>query len=424
MAGWAGFSDEDLRRIKQSSTGGADLAANRQAQLKRQHVPNKERLVRNTRGHGAAASGNPTQLDPSQRLVQPEELKVKANGKGPRGTEQGRRKPAVHQDADKPDKLQVAGASSEKHLSDSGQRVESEKPSEDKENMRELDETEAIGVELDNMAKFQKQQKMIEEANKQKRQYLTNAINERKKKAKAESVKLTKIQSELGRLDTLLSVDVGVIRDKIEAASIDYTEAQRRYSRAEQEFIHAKMDLFHKGELKERLTEHLYTIIHQNEVRKANKLAELMKQLEMEVAQEEMEMSVPAIPMLTNFNSVTTLQNPALKSPVHSPEVDKNIDLTNKDSLTENTDSVRTKSPEEDMAVKSEPGADNSSQIPIQAGSNPETKANSVGEHQCEELSQRTDESKTVVSSDMSKDVQQKEDAESASSSVNKSTLS
>lgn len=184
------------------------------------------------------------------------------------------------------------------------------------------------------------------------------------------------------------------------------------------------MDLFHKGELKERLTEHLYTIIHQNEVRKANKLAELMKQLEMEVAQEEMEMSVPTIPMLSNFNSVTTLQNPALKSPVHSPEVDKNKDLTNRDSLTENTDSVRTKSPEEDMAVKSEPRADNSSQIPIQAGSNPETKASSIGEQQCEELSQRTDESKTVVSSDMSKDVQQKEDAESASSTVNKTTLS
>ncbi|XP_046554840.1 RAB6-interacting golgin-like [Haliotis rubra] len=418
MAGWAGFSDEDLRRIKQSSNGGADTAAFRQAQFKKQQVPNKDRIVRNSKGHGAAASGNLTQLDPSQRLVQPEEPKVKANGKGPRGTDQGRPKPSARQDVDKLDKQQEEEVSSEKQT-DLGQKVEHEPPSEDKGSMRELDETEAIGVELDNMARFQKQQKMIEEANKQKRLFLANAINERKKKAKAESVKLTKIQSELGRLDTLLSVDVGVIRDKIEAASMDYTEAQRRYTRAEQEFINAKMDLFHKGELKERLTEHLYTIIHQNEVRKANKLAELMKQLEMEVAEEEMEVSVPTIPMLSNFNSVTTLPNPALKSPVHSPEVVKTIDLSNKDSSKESTDSVPTKSPEAETG-KSESGADNSSQT--QAGTNTETKPGSSVEGQCNELSEKPDESKTVVSSDISKDVPQKQDA--VSSSVNKAASS
>ena len=43
------------------------------------------------------------------------------------------------------------------------------------------------------------------------------------------------------------------------------------------------MDLFEKGEAKESLTEHLYTIIHQNEVRKAKKLVELMEKLTMEV---------------------------------------------------------------------------------------------------------------------------------------------
>ncbi|XP_067687555.1 RAB6-interacting golgin-like [Haliotis asinina] len=422
MAGWAGFSDEDLRRIKQSSNGGTDTAAFKQAQFKKQQVPNKERFVRSSKGHGAAASGNLTQLDPSQKLVQPEEAKVKANGKGQRGTDQGQRKPSPRQDLDKMDRQQKEEVSSEKQT-DPGQKVEHEPPSEDKESMRELDETEAVSVELDNIARFQKQQKMIEEANKQKRLFLANAINERKKKAKAESVKLTKIQSELGRLDTLLSVDVGVIRDKIEAASMDYMEAQRRYNRAEQEFINAKMDLFHKGELKERLTEHLYTIIHQNEVRKANKLAELMKQLEMEVAEEEIEVSVPTIPMLSNFNSVTTLPNPALKSPIHSPEVDKNIDLNNKDSLKQSTDSVPTKSRETETG-KSESGADNSSQT--QAGTSTDTKPGSGGESQCNEHSEKPDECTTVVSSDVSKDVPQKEDArrDSSSSSVNKAASS
>jgi len=35
---------------------------------------------------------------------------------------------------------------------------------------------------------------------------------------------------------------------------------------AEKEFIEAKISLHKKSELKEQLTEHLYTIIHQNEV--------------------------------------------------------------------------------------------------------------------------------------------------------------
>ncbi|KAK6166698.1 hypothetical protein SNE40_023332 [Patella caerulea] len=163
------------------------------------------------------------------------------------------------------------------------------------------------------MENFQKQQKMIEEANKQKKALLSKTLDERRKKAKAESVKLTKIQKELNHLDHLLTADVSVIRDKIEMASLEYLDAQKRYDKAEKEVITAKMNLFEKGELKERLTEHLYTIIHQNEVRKAKKLAELMEILEMEISAEEMELQVTSIPTLTNFNSVHTLTSPTRK---------------------------------------------------------------------------------------------------------------
>lgn len=52
--------------------------------------------------------------------------------------------------------------------------------------------------------------------------------------------------------------------------------------------------------MKEQLTEHLYTIIHQNEVRKAKKLANLMKTLEMESGAEE-DLSLPELPPLTSF---------------------------------------------------------------------------------------------------------------------------
>ena len=60
------------------------------------------------------------------------------------------------------------------------------------------------------------------------------------------------------------------------------------------------MDLHDKQELKEQLTEHLYTIIHQNEVRKAKKLADLMHTLEMEAGEDE-DICLPELPPLTSF---------------------------------------------------------------------------------------------------------------------------
>lgn len=89
---------------------------------------------------------------------------------------------------------------------------------------------------------------------------------------------------------------------------------RKRYEKAEKEFIDAKMDLYTKGETKEHLTEHLYTIINKNETRKAKKLVELMEALAMEVSPEEMELAVPSIPPLTNFNAVTTLHHPGRKT--------------------------------------------------------------------------------------------------------------
>lgn len=54
---------------------------------------------------------------------------------------------------------------------------------------------------------------------------------------------------------------------------------RKRYEKAESEYVAAKLDLHRKTEVKEQLTEHLYAIIQQNELRKAEKLQELMLQL-------------------------------------------------------------------------------------------------------------------------------------------------
>ena len=76
------------------------------------------------------------------------------------------------------------------------------------------------------------------------------------------------------------------------------------------------MDLYEKSEQKEQLTEHLYTIIHQNEVRKAKKLAQLMKELEMESSEEEVQL--PELPPLSSFSPLQLGHKSPIVSP-HSP---------------------------------------------------------------------------------------------------------
>lgn len=56
---------------------------------------------------------------------------------------------------------------------------------------------------------------------------------------------------------------------------------RKRFERAESEYINAKVHLHDKTEVKDQLTEHLCSIIQQNEERKAKKLAELMARLEL-----------------------------------------------------------------------------------------------------------------------------------------------
>lgn len=55
---------------------------------------------------------------------------------------------------------------------------------------------------------------------------------------------------------------------------------RKRYTKAEREFVEAKQLLFSKKERKDLLTEHLCTIIEQNELRKAHRLTDLMVQLD------------------------------------------------------------------------------------------------------------------------------------------------
>ncbi|KAL8177384.1 UNVERIFIED_CONTAM: hypothetical protein K2H54_002184 [Gekko kuhli] len=121
---------------------------------------------------------------------------------------------------------------------------------------------------------------------------------QRSKQTQAETVKLKRIQKELQALDDLVSADVGILRNRIDQASLEYSYARKRFDKAEAEYIIAKLDLQKKLETKEQLTEHLSTIIQQNELRKAKKLEELMQQLEVVLDEESLELEIEVEQML------------------------------------------------------------------------------------------------------------------------------
>ncbi|XP_054240413.1 RAB6-interacting golgin [Indicator indicator] len=156
-------------------------------------------------------------------------------------------------------------------------------------------------VELQEKSRWeilQQEQRLIEEKNKRKKALLAKAIAERSKRTQAETVKLKRIQKELQALDDMVSADIGILRNRIDQASLAYSYARKRYDKAESEYVAAKLDLQHKTEIKEHLTEHLCTIIQQNELRKARKLEELMQQLEVEADEENLELEIEVERML------------------------------------------------------------------------------------------------------------------------------
>uniref|UniRef100_H9GJH6 RAB6-interacting golgin n=1 Tax=Anolis carolinensis TaxID=28377 RepID=H9GJH6_ANOCA len=127
---------------------------------------------------------------------------------------------------------------------------------------------------------LQREQKLMEEKNKRKKALLAKAIAERSKRTQAETMKLNKIQKQLQALDVMVSADIGILRNRIDQASLDYSCA-RDMNKPER-----------KAELKEQLTEHLCTIVQQNELRKAQKLEELMHQLEVEADEENLQLEI------------------------------------------------------------------------------------------------------------------------------------
>ncbi|KRT82993.1 hypothetical protein AMK59_4216, partial [Oryctes borbonicus] len=128
---------------------------------------------------------------------------------------------------------------------------------------------------------LQMRQKLMEEQNRRRKELLIKALADKRKRTQEEVQRLNEIQNEFKKLDAVLSNDVKLLRRRIESASVIYMEAEKRYLRTEKEFLDAKLDLQQKLEKKELLTEHLCTIIEQNEQRKAEKLTKLLNKLDL-----------------------------------------------------------------------------------------------------------------------------------------------
>lgn len=283
---WAGFSEEELRRLKQNK----DLfEPQRPLPVKktRQQLQREKALLEQSQKLGLQDGS--ASLPPEQLLSPP---KQRANHQKPRPS------PAV------PSPLSVSSSSTGngKPQSIEGQ---SQEPgllnSHDGHRNAEVltpkpdCKVEKKKMELQEKSRWevlQQEQRLMEEKNKRKKALLAQAIAERSKRTQAETMKLKRIQKELQALDDMVSADIGILRNRIDQASLEYSYARKRFDRAEAEYVTAKMDLQRKTETKEQLTEHLCTIIQQNELRKAKKLEELMQQLDVQADEEALELEV------------------------------------------------------------------------------------------------------------------------------------
>ncbi|XP_022608789.1 RAB6-interacting golgin isoform X2 [Seriola dumerili] len=272
MSGWAGFSDEELRRMQQKDLAGAAATARGRkpapANRSRQQLQ-RERALQLAAQKNAGA-GSPV-LPPEQQLTKPPPPKEEPQPPAPSGA------PVV--------RVEVQPKHSEMKPSENHQpAAEEQTPA-----IKELEKQEVELREKTRLEQLQQEQKVIEERNKRKKALLAKTIAEKSKQTQAEAVKLKRIQKELQALDDMVSNDIGILRGRIEQASWDYTAARKRYEKAEAEYVVAKLDLHKKTEVKEQLTEHLCAIIQQNELRKAHKLEELMQQLQLQATEEDLE---------------------------------------------------------------------------------------------------------------------------------------
>lgn len=302
MSSWAGFTDEELSRLRGQQNGGeTDLEGFKEAGRKKAAINSTKRQRSREKIRSRATSGDAkvpvkkqedktndlrglrNESSTGENIAESSisRLNTREEERENSSPECERRVKTKQVVEEALSRRKTAGSLDENKVIEAGPvKVAEENPETCIVLPEIIDEEEKIqAIELSALEKMQEKQKQMEEENKRKKAALQETIKKRYQRTQAEAQMLSLVQKELSHLDSLLSADVAILRDKIEESSRDYLHAQKRYEKAEQEFIAAKLDLHNKTERKDLLTEHLYTIIRENELRKAKKLEELMAKL-------------------------------------------------------------------------------------------------------------------------------------------------
>lgn len=388
--GWSGFSDEELKKIRRdsddTSVGTNDGATPR----KITNLKSKSNKARSLQ-HRTIVAQNETNCEDSNRphaiLPASQCLSSKTANVGSKGSSTPNGLVRLRLD-DNGHVLEVVEKGSSKtndsaHTTTPQLTDEVQQP--DAQRLSPLS-NQVLSRELSTLEKFQQRQKFIEEQNKHRKALLTKAISERQKKTQKEAEKLVHIQKELCKLDSLVSADVAILRNHIEQASVEFNESQKRYKKAEEEFVEAKIELFKRMERKEQLTEHLCTIIEENEMRKAQKLVELMDELEMESLAEEImleqgELILPQLCALNDdaYNFCSTLKlstSPTLANHSEGDDalrgndcVSPNLSTITSSDIKENHNSSTTPSSASCRTVDSEMACPTNPQLPASCSS-------------------------------------------------------
>ncbi|KAG8515775.1 RAB6-interacting golgin, partial [Galemys pyrenaicus] len=299
---WAGFSEEELRRLKHSKDV---FEPQRHLPVKksRQQLQREKALQEQSQKLGLQDGSS--SLPPEQLLSPPKQRFNNQNPHSSSPTPPSPLMPASPIGDRQPQSIENHPRGPElKNSHDNHRNAEVLPPKPDCK-------LEKKKVELQEKSRWevlQQEQRLMEEKNKRKKALLAKAIAERSKRTQAETMKLKRIQKELQALDDMVSADIGILRNRIDQASLDYSNARKRFDRAEAEYITAKLDLQRKTEIKEQLTEHLCTIIQQNELRKAKKLEELMQQLDVKADEETLELEVEVERLLHEQEAETRRQ--------------------------------------------------------------------------------------------------------------------
>ena len=283
MSGWTGFTDEELRRLKnqESSEYRTSKINQKKAQtvkekkLSRKIAPqvknvNKE-TVEDVASESVEQKGTETMSSDDQQVIEKQVLQERTSAD-----------PLLSQEIRTAElSVDKTPRQKEENFKDIDSTISKNDTSEEDMVNKVLVHTDYQKREMEQVTleKIQKQQKIIEEQNKKKQKLIQETLQQRFKETQTEAEKLKSVQKELQKLDKILQTDVDVLRSKIEEASLQYSQAQKRFQTAEKEYVEAKLDYFKKKEIKDQLTEHLCSIIQQNEMRKSKKLEEILSKL-------------------------------------------------------------------------------------------------------------------------------------------------